>query len=127
MRAMGAGGPVHNRIIEVKKNLRGLFSYPIEFERGQQPPLYADHIEGGKLPVNHEPFQPRSRKGLPLRVHSVPPEVWEILLHSEPVALITGMGEEDDSHFPPLGLFSAITRMDLAKSMPKYRWRGAIT
>jgi hypothetical protein len=54
-------------------------------------------------------------------------EIGEILLHSKPVALITRVGEEDDFHFSLLALFSAITKIDLAKSMFRYRWRGAIT
>ena len=89
--------------------------------------MNADHIERGELSVSHEPFRPRPGKGLPLRFYPVIPEIWKILFHSKPVALITRMGEEDDSHFPLLDLFSAITKIDLAKSMPRYRWRGAIT
>jgi hypothetical protein len=54
-------------------------------------------------------------------------QIGKILFHPEPVALITGMSEEDDSHFVPFDFFSAITKMDLAKSMPRYRWREAIT
>jgi hypothetical protein len=54
-------------------------------------------------------------------------EIGEILFYPEAVALITGVGEEDDSHFMLFNSFSAITKMDLAKSIPRYRWRGAIT
>jgi hypothetical protein len=127
MRVRRTGRPVHDRIVEVKKNLRGLFSYPIKLKRRQQPPLNADDVEGRELSVAREPFRPRTGKGLPLRFHSVLPEIGKILLHSKPVALITRVGEEDDSHFVPPDVFSAITKIDLAKSMPRYRWRGTIT
>ena len=89
--------------------------------------MNADHIERRELSVSHETLRPCPGEGLPLRFHPVIPEVRKILFHPKPVALITRMGEEDDPHFPPLDLFSAITKIDLAKSMPRYRWRGAIT
>jgi len=54
MRVRRTGRAVHDRIIEVKKNLPGFISYPIKFKGRQQPPLNADDIERGKLPVNSE-------------------------------------------------------------------------
>jgi hypothetical protein len=58
MRVRRTGRAVHDRIIEVKKNLPGLFSYPIKFKGRQQPPLNADDIKGGKSPVNSESSPP---------------------------------------------------------------------
>jgi hypothetical protein len=54
----GSGRSVHDRIIEIEKNLRGLLSDPRKFERRQQPPLDTDDIEEGKLPVNAKSFPP---------------------------------------------------------------------
>jgi len=46
---------------------------------------------------------------LPLRFHQVGDEIGKILFHSEPVALITGMGEENNFHplFPKQYLFKS--------------------
>jgi len=58
MRARRTGRPIHDSIIEIKKDFRRLFSDPIEFKRRQYPPLNTDHIEEGKLPVKDKPFLP---------------------------------------------------------------------
>jgi hypothetical protein len=121
MRARRTGRPVHNRIIEIEKDFRRLPSDPIKFKRRQESPLNTNRIEKGKLTVKDQPSPPRTGEGLPLRFHLVGDQVREILLHPEPMALVTGMGKEDDSHFMPFDFFSAITKMDLAKSMPRYR------
>jgi hypothetical protein len=121
MRARRTGRPVHNSVIKIEKDFRRLFSDPIKFKRRQESPLNTDHIEQGKLTVKDQPLPPRTGEGLPFRFHLVGDQIREILLYPEPVALITGMGEEDDSHFLPFDFFSAITKMDLAKSMPRYR------
>jgi hypothetical protein len=121
MRVRGIGRPVHDGIIEVEKDFRRLFPDPIKFKRRQESPLNTDRIEQGKLTVKDQPFPPRTGERLPLRFRLVGDQVREILLYPKPMALITGMGEEDDSHFLPFDFFSAITKMDLAKSMPKYR------
>jgi hypothetical protein len=121
MRMRRTGRPVHHGIIKIEKNLRRLFSNPIKFERKQESSLNTDRIEQGKLAVKDQPFPPRTGEGLPLRFHLVSNQVGEILLYPKSVALLTGMGEENDSQFAPFDFFSAITKIDLAKSMPRYR------
>jgi hypothetical protein len=121
MRARRTGRPVHHSIIKIEKNFRRLFSDPIKFKRRQESPLNANRIEERKLTVKDQSFPPRTGEGLPLWFHPVGHQIREILLHPEPMALITGMGEEDGSQFAAPDFFSAITKMDLAKSMPKYR------
>src|SRR5271157_3867745 len=93
------GRPVHNGVIEVEKDFRRLFSDPIKFKRRQESPLNTDRIEQRKLTVKDQPSPPRTGEGLPFRFHLVGDQIGEILLYPEPVALITGMGEEDDSQF----------------------------
>jgi hypothetical protein len=58
MGVRGPGRSVHDRIIEIEKDLRGLPSDPRKFERRQQPPLNTDDIEEGKLPVNEKSLLP---------------------------------------------------------------------
>ena len=117
----GTGRPVHHGIIEIEQDFRRLFSDPRKFKRRQQSPLNTNRVEEGKLTVKAEPLPPRTGEGLPFWLHPVGDQIREILLHPEPVALITGMGEEDDSQFAPFDFFSAITKIDLAKSIPRYR------
>jgi hypothetical protein len=54
----GPGRSVHDRIIEIEKDLRGLPPDPRKFERRQQPPLNTDDIEEGKLLVKEKPLFP---------------------------------------------------------------------
>jgi hypothetical protein len=88
-----------DNIIEVIKESRRLFGDPIKF----------------------------NRREVTLSVPPLAPGIWEISLHRQSMSLITRMGEENDSHFAPFDLFSANTKIDLVKSMPRYRWRGTIT
>jgi hypothetical protein len=53
-----AGRTVHDRIIEIKEYFGRSSPDPVKFDGGKQSPLYADHVEGGKLLVNHKPFHP---------------------------------------------------------------------
>ena len=77
--------------------------------------------------VNGKPSSQRAQEGLPLRLNLMSPQIGKVLLHPESVALITRVSEENDSHLISFDLFSATTKIDLAKSMPKYRWRGTMT
>jgi len=58
VRARRTGRPIHHSIIEIEKDFQRFIPNPIKFKRRQQPSLNTDHIEGGELPVNDEPFLP---------------------------------------------------------------------
>jgi len=58
MGVRGPGRSVHDRVIEIEKDLRGLPSDPRKFQRRQQPPLDTDDIEEGKLLVNEKSLLP---------------------------------------------------------------------
>ena len=120
MRVRRSGRPEHDSIIEIEKDFRRLFPDPIKFKRRQQSPLNGDHIEEGKLAIKDEPLLPRTGEGLPLWFYAVRDQIRKILFHPEPMTLVTRMGKEDDPHFVPFDFFSAMTKMDLAKSMPRY-------
>jgi hypothetical protein len=61
----------------------------------------------------------RSPEGMPRGLYPMSLEIGKILFHSKPVTLVAGVSKENKFHPPPPGLFSATTRIDLAKSMPR--------